>query len=317
MTLKQLEAFYWAARLGSFAIAARRLHITQSSLSKRIAELESGLGVPLFDRSARRAVPTEAGERVQAVARRMLELGDELRDATRTGPAIGETCRLGISELSAATWFPRFAARVQREHPRLSLHPHVALTHELESRVERGELDFTVAAGTPRSTALAYRPLASVQFAWVAAPDRLRAGRALDAAALRAHPVIAQSGESGLMRAIERWLLDNGFEATTFLSCNSLTAITALTAAGVGVSVLPRGYARPLVAAGRLVELRSAARLPSLDYVLAWRRDDPRALIARMAELVVAEADFGVPSPLWVARPRRAARAAAAVSGAR
>ena len=37
--LKQIEAFYWAANLGSFSIAATRLHVTQSSLSKRIAEL--------------------------------------------------------------------------------------------------------------------------------------------------------------------------------------------------------------------------------------------------------------------------------------
>ena len=35
MTLKQLEAFYWAATLGTFAIAAARLNVTQSSLSKR------------------------------------------------------------------------------------------------------------------------------------------------------------------------------------------------------------------------------------------------------------------------------------------
>ena len=44
MTLKQLEAFYLAARLGTFALAAARIHVTQSSLSKRIAELEKGGG---------------------------------------------------------------------------------------------------------------------------------------------------------------------------------------------------------------------------------------------------------------------------------
>jgi len=41
MTLKQLEAFYLAATLGSFALAAQRVHVTQSSLSKRIAEMEA------------------------------------------------------------------------------------------------------------------------------------------------------------------------------------------------------------------------------------------------------------------------------------
>lgn len=53
MTLKQIEAFYWAAKLGSFAIAAQRLQVTQSSLSKRVAELEESVGALLFDRTMR------------------------------------------------------------------------------------------------------------------------------------------------------------------------------------------------------------------------------------------------------------------------
>lgn len=57
MTLKQLEAFYLAATLGSFSLAAQRAHVTQSSLSKRIAELEAYLGTGLFDRSSTQGPP--------------------------------------------------------------------------------------------------------------------------------------------------------------------------------------------------------------------------------------------------------------------
>jgi DNA-binding transcriptional LysR family regulator len=61
MTLKQLEAFYWAATCASFAVAAERLHLSVSSLSKRITELEDALGQPLFDRSGHKAALTDAG----------------------------------------------------------------------------------------------------------------------------------------------------------------------------------------------------------------------------------------------------------------
>ena len=64
VTLKQIEAFYWAAKLASFSIAASRLHVTQSSLSKRIKELEEAIGVELFERSGRRAQLTERGQRL-------------------------------------------------------------------------------------------------------------------------------------------------------------------------------------------------------------------------------------------------------------
>jgi DNA-binding transcriptional LysR family regulator len=79
MTLKQLEAFYLAATLGSFALAAQRVHVTQSSLSKRIAELEDSIGAELFDRSTQRARLTEAGNRLMPMAAQMLELKERLK----------------------------------------------------------------------------------------------------------------------------------------------------------------------------------------------------------------------------------------------
>ncbi|WP_154588060.1 LysR family transcriptional regulator, partial [Bordetella pertussis] len=79
MTLKQLEAFYWAATCASFAVAADRLHLSLSSLSKRIAELESALGLDLFDRSGHRAVLTAAGERLLPQARDLLASADRMR----------------------------------------------------------------------------------------------------------------------------------------------------------------------------------------------------------------------------------------------
>ncbi|CFO39502.1 LysR family transcriptional regulator [Bordetella pertussis] len=83
MTLKQLEAFYWAATCASFAVAADRLHLSLSSLSKRIAELESALGLDLFDRSGHRAVLTAAGERLLPQARDLLASADRIRASGR------------------------------------------------------------------------------------------------------------------------------------------------------------------------------------------------------------------------------------------
>src|SRR3546814_9710181 len=55
ITLKQLEAFNWIAKLGTFERAAAKLNTTQSAISKRIQELEASIGLPLLDRSHRGA----------------------------------------------------------------------------------------------------------------------------------------------------------------------------------------------------------------------------------------------------------------------
>ena len=75
LTLAQIETFYWIARLGSFHAAARRLSLTQPSISGRIRELELDLGCALFDRTGRPRAPDRGGQghsaagRADAVAR--------------------------------------------------------------------------------------------------------------------------------------------------------------------------------------------------------------------------------------------------------
>src|SRR3569832_158281 len=132
MTLKQLEAFYWAAKLGTFAIAADRLHVTQSSLSKRVAELEADLGQTLFDRSSRRAALTRAGEILLEKAAQMLEFEREIRASLEYQQQVRGTCRFGLSELVATTWFPSLAARVDQEYGALTLEPQVGLARGVE-----------------------------------------------------------------------------------------------------------------------------------------------------------------------------------------
>src|SRR6185437_2713914 len=64
ITLKQVEALYWIAELGSFEAAALRLNTTQSAISKRIQELESRFDLEIFDRSRRTACLTPKGEEI-------------------------------------------------------------------------------------------------------------------------------------------------------------------------------------------------------------------------------------------------------------
>src|SRR5690606_25669261 len=144
MTLKQLEAFYWAAKLGSFGLAAERLYTTQSSLSKRIAELESDLGESLFDRSGLRAKVTDAGIRMFDLAAKMLELQEEIRVSMHSTHALRGNCKFGIGEFVIHTWLPALVARVRKDYPQVVLEPYVGLAKTLMTKVAQGELDFAV-----------------------------------------------------------------------------------------------------------------------------------------------------------------------------
>ena len=299
MTLKQLEAFYWAATLGTFAIAAERLHVTQSSLSKRIAELEMGLGQALFDRTGQRAMLSPAGQALLPQALRMLELEQAIRQGLDLDHAIGGPCRFGISELSATTWFPFFFERMAREYPSLKLKPQVGLSKHLERLVERGELDFAVITGTLTSTALDCLQVEQLEFTWMAAPSRLPKGTVLDASLFNEHPVLASTGDSGLTGALQSWAAANSIQLREVMACNSITAILSMTVAGVGISFLPANYVAPLVKRQLLVELSSEAPVPRLNYYFIWRRDDKRHLVSIIRKIVAEEANFHAPNQLW------------------
>jgi DNA-binding transcriptional LysR family regulator len=296
MTLKQLEAFFLAANLGSFALAAERVHVTQSSLSKRIAELEASLGAELFDRSAKRAQLTEAGQNLLPVAARMLVLQDEVQQSVRNAPVLSGTCRFGISELGALTWLPRLVATIREAHPQLRLQPHVDLGRRLERQVVRGELDFAIVPGPPDHPDMAFHPVEQVAFAWFAAPARMPADAVLDAGALADHPVITMTEGSGVTRAFEHWCAEQGLRAHRTVASNSLMAIVGLVMADVGISFLPRAFLRPWIARGALVELKGEPALPDIRYCFIHRQDDARSLVKTLRETVAAVASFGMPA---------------------
>lgn len=295
-TLKQLEAFYLAASLGSFALAAQRLHVTQSSLSKRVAELELVLDCALFDRSAKRAQLTEAGQRLIPLVAQMLELKETVRSVAHDEQALVGICRFGITELGSLTWLPQLVSRVRREHPQLALHPQVDLARRLERQVVRGELDFAVVPGPPDDPRVEAHAISRVRFAWMASPQRMRPGALLKADDLTRHPVITQTDGSGLTRAFDIWAAEQGLTVQRIIASNSLMAIVGLTVADVGISFLPEDMMRPWVQRGDLVSLRSSPALPGLTYCFVHRKDDNRAVVRILRDCVAEEATFSLPA---------------------
>lgn len=299
MTLKQLEAFYWAATATNFLVAAQRLHVAQSTLSKRIAELEVQLHMVLFDRSGHRAVLTTEGEQLLPLARRMLGLADEMRSIVTSNGSVCGHCRFGVGELAALTWLPDLVAHAQSLYPDLVLEPCVDLGAALEQRLESGEIDFAVIAGYSSRNTIASEAIAEVRFSWAAAPSLVGERCTISSELLQETALITMPPAAGPTRMLEQWLALNNIEAGRRLSCNNLAAIASLIAAGVGIGLFPNGWLHQMADRKAVVELTSQPALPPLKYTFQRRRDDTRALLTIMRRLVGETVDFTKPSPLW------------------
>ena len=300
MTLKQVEAFVWAATAANFLLAADRLHISHPPSRSGSPSSRLQLGRALFDRSGHRAVLSEAGASLlppraaHARARRRHALARR-----RESDGVRGHCRFGVGELAALTWLPDLVALTRSVHPELVLEASVDLGATLEQRLQAGELDFAVVAGYSSRSALVSEAIAEVRFAWTAAPQLVGQSRSVGARLLQETALVTMPPAAGPTRMLEHWLVENNLEVGRRITCNNLAAVASLIVAGAGIGLVPSGWLGRLAERGAVVELRSRPALPVLDYTFQRRRDDSRPLLARLRELVRQTVDFTKPGPLW------------------
>jgi DNA-binding transcriptional LysR family regulator len=145
MKLHDLRILMAVAQAGSMNKAAVFLNMTQSAVSRSIADLERILGVHLFDRTARGVEPTEYG-------RAMLECGvavfDDLRLGVKkieflTDPAVGEV-RIGCHPGLAASFVPAIVDAIARRYPRIVFHLVVAEIVTLHRELTERNVDLLI-----------------------------------------------------------------------------------------------------------------------------------------------------------------------------
>jgi len=289
VTLKQLEAFYWSAILGSFALAAERLFMTQSALSKRIQDLEIEIGIPLFDRSGPRARITEAGENILSKAEQLLSLRDEIIMAARGPAALHGVCRFGVSELMAMRYLPAIVATIRSAFPEVVLEPRVAVTKELLEDVEKGETEFALAPGFSVDPGIMSETFCHVPLFWVAAPGLIASDGPILAEELQAHPVISMSSKAGSTLQLQNLSARHGLRFRRVLASNSPEAVAAATIAGLGVALLAGPFVERYIREGQLVRLtvESLLDVPDLPYSIHWRADNGRLLAKKLREITL------------------------------
>ncbi|MFT7300647.1 MAG: DNA-binding transcriptional LysR family regulator [Porticoccus sp.] len=122
MDTQLLEAFIAVTETGSFSIAADRIHITQPAVSKRIALLEEQLNCRLFDRIARTATLTEAGDALLPRANQILrEIADTTQAINDLSGDISGRLRLAISHHIGLHRLPPILKRFSQEQPDVTI----------------------------------------------------------------------------------------------------------------------------------------------------------------------------------------------------
>lgn len=256
VTLDQLRALVVVVEEGSFSAAARKLKRVQSAVSAAMTNLESRLGVPLWDRTTRVARLTEQGQAVLASARRVLAEVDSLhRLAAGMVTGTEASVSLCVDALFPIGALIDVCSGFAKAFPHVDLRVDTQLMSVVSSRVLSGAASLGVVSPTGNAPGLEREPLAAIRMVPVVG---------------RAHPFAAHKGALGtrhLTDAVQIVLSersDMGVTDQAVLSprtwrVSDLHTKHAMLRAGLGWGNLPEHLAHPDLKTGHLVKIRPQA----------------------------------------------------------
>lgn len=246
MELRQLEYFVAVAEEQNFTRAAERVHISQSGVSAQIRHLERELGAELFDRSARTATLTLAGEAALEHARAALAA------AGAVGQAVGQVTglirgRLAVGMVIGCTVTPLFDAfaAFHRAHPGVEISLQEDNSDRLVEGVRAGAIDLAL-IGTATATPEGLDALTIISERLVAAVPAghpLAKQRRVTLRDLAGHPIVCMPPGTGLRTVFDRACAAQSLQPVIAMQASAADAIADLAARGLGVAVLSTSMA--------------------------------------------------------------------------
>jgi DNA-binding transcriptional LysR family regulator len=240
MELFQLEAFLAVVREGSFSAAAKALYRTQPAISQTIKKLEDEIGRPLFDRSSRRGLLTDAGRVLADHAERLVNLRQ------RTLAALDDVAKLRTGRLRVAAneLTCLYLLPILHEYRRLYPEVHITVQRALGSRIPAQVLDYGVDLGVitfrPDIDALHSTVVYHDELAFVVPPSHPLARRSkVSITELASESFVAHHVSSPYRQKVIDTFRKRRIELRMPVEMPTLDAIKKFVAMGNGVALLP------------------------------------------------------------------------------
>ncbi len=242
MNLRDLQYLIAIADLRNFSQAANKCCVSQPTLSNQIRKLEDTLGVVIFERSNKRVMPTETGEQIIALARRVLREVDAMHDVAQSAqdPLAGKF-RLGAFPTLSTYIFPSLVPKITAALPQLKLVLVEEKTQVLIERLKRGELDAALLALPVNDDQLVVKKLFDDEFFLAVPPQHpLAKTKQVDQADLSASTLLLlEEGHCLRDQALEVCHLV-GMEEEQDFRATSLETLRQMVKAGTGITFMPK-----------------------------------------------------------------------------
>lgn len=257
MNLKQLEAFARVAETKSFSEAAKRLYLTQPTVSAHVSAQEKELGVCLLLRTTKEVSLTEEGKALYGYAVQMLDLEQEIREHFGRRKSGKSVLRIAASTIPSQYLLPEIMVRFRERYPGVRLSVAETDSAGVVGQIVSGEADIGFAGTVMEQKHCVYIPFYQDELVVIApgegAGEPESAGET--AGWIRRMPVILREEGSGTRKEAQRLLRQLGIELSELniaASIENQETIKRSVRNGMGISILSRLAAEDEIKSGVL-----------------------------------------------------------------
>ena len=271
LNLRQLEVFLATAHGGSTRAAADRIARSQSAASTSLAELESALGVELFDRIGRRLQLNENGRAMLPKAQSLVEHAAEIQALFADEHAA--PLRVAASMTIGEYLLPGLVSQWAQLHPKSDVYLRIGNTSDVLAAVAGFEVDIGFVEGSQTHPDLTVQPWLDDEMVILAAPGHPLAEGYATTQQLSAATWALREHGSGTRQIADAWLLQNLGQVRIGFELGSTEAIKRVVAAGDALGCLSRYAVAQSLETGHLVELQTRMSKATRKFAIVLHRE--------------------------------------------
>ncbi|MDP8705848.1 LysR substrate-binding domain-containing protein [Serratia marcescens] len=280
MTLRQIRHFIAVAETGSISAGAQAVFVSQSSLTLAIQQLETEIGVRLFDRHAKGMTLTHQGHQFLRQSYLILATVDNAKRSLQIGTeSLTGKLTVGVTSLVAGYFLVELLTRFKSAYPNVIVQVVEDERPYIEHLLVSGEIDIGVLilSNIEDRDALQTEVLMHSPYRlWLPPLHPLLEHESISLADVAKQPLIQLNADEMDVHARRIWSRA-GLKPEIAMKTASTEAVRSLVAAGMGVSIQPDMAYRAWSLEGNMIEARKLDDLlEPLDIGLAWRRGSAR-----------------------------------------
>ncbi|MDD3219415.1 MAG: LysR family transcriptional regulator [Lachnospiraceae bacterium] len=270
MELQALKYFCTVASEGSLSKAAGKLHYAQSNLSTKIMQLEQEIGTPLFYRNNHGVTLTPKGDMLLKYATNLLNLAEETMVAMKDDGEAEGILKIGSMESTVVSYLSGFLADFHKKNPLVSIQVETGTTDMVLQKVLDHSLNGGFVAGPVKHPELFTKQIRTEQLCLLASSTLASNSNLQDMLAL---PLLVFPTGCSYRKKLENLLNDSGLTANKVYEFNTLNAIFASVAAGLGVALFPESCVKQYWQRDDLTILDVPDKYALSSTVFVYRKD--------------------------------------------